>query len=327
MQTKDIVVIGSSSGGISALQELARTLPAELPASVMIVQHLAPDHASQLPQILQRLTSLRVSHPQHGETLQRSCMYVAPPDQHMMLEGGKMLLTRGPKENRSRPSIDVLFRSAAYEYGPRVIGVVLTGTLHDGTAGLWSVKHLGGTAIVQDPHDAHEASMPESALRYVDADHVTAISDLSSLLVRIVATEPSSKLPGSLPAQAAIELGVAKGDVSLPVDVLQLGPPTVFTCPECHGTLMKIEEGKLIRFRCHTGHAYTLESLLGDLAKSVEENLWSALRVMDERLFALRELAGTYKSFDAPVAASATNEQVRALQKRIELIRKALLCS
>jgi two-component system chemotaxis response regulator CheB len=164
---RDIVVIGASSGGIVALLDLVKTLPADFPAPIFVVQHVAADSPSILPQLLSHASSLQAKHPQHGEAVEPGVIYVAPPDHHLLVENDKVLVTRGPKENRFRPSIDALFRSAAYSYGPRVIGVVLTGYLDDGTSGLWTVQRLGGLTIVQDPRDAASPAMPANALHYV----------------------------------------------------------------------------------------------------------------------------------------------------------------
>lgn len=177
---RDVVVIGASSGGIAALLELVKSLPHDFPAPIFVVQHLAADSPSVLAEILNTVSPLTVKHPRAGEAVEPSTVYVATPDHHLLVEDGRVFLARGPKENRFRPSIDALFRSAAYAYGPRVIGVVLTGYLDDGTSGLWTVQRLGGLAVVQDPHDAVSPAMPNNALAYVEADHVVPLAELAA---------------------------------------------------------------------------------------------------------------------------------------------------
>jgi two-component system chemotaxis response regulator CheB len=173
---RDIVVIGASAGGVAALLALVKTLPADFPAPIFIVLHVAADSPGMLPQMLNSVSALEVRHPQDGEIVAAGIIYVAPPDHHLLLEDDRVLVTRGPKENRFRPSIDALFRSAAYTYGPRVIGVVLTGYLDDGTSGLWSVQRMGGLSIVQEPRDAEQPSMPTNALEFVAADYIVPLA-------------------------------------------------------------------------------------------------------------------------------------------------------
>lgn len=185
MVKRDIIVIGSSAGGVYALKELVAGLPADLPAAIFIVQHVSADSPSHLPAILNFSGKLRAAHPADGEPIQRGHIYVAPPDHHLLLEQERVLVKRGSQENRFRPSIDALFRSAAYTYGPRVIGVVLTGALDDGTSGMWSVKRLGGVSIIQQPREAPYPSMPESVHQHVPVDHIVSISQLASLLIEL----------------------------------------------------------------------------------------------------------------------------------------------
>jgi two-component system chemotaxis response regulator CheB len=198
-----------------------------------------------------------------------------------------MRLVRGPRENRFRPSIDVLFRSAAYTRGADVIGVVLTGQLDDGTAGLWAITHRGGTAIVQQPSDAAYPSMPQNALRHVHVDHVVTLDELPRILT-LVAREPSqSSVRTTGPKAMRTEMEIAAGN-SMKLDALRLGQPSSFTCPECHGVLRELRDGDIVRFRCHTGHAYSMQSLLADIDHTIDEQLWSAMRAIQERALLLR---------------------------------------
>ncbi|WP_324675380.1 chemotaxis protein CheB [Hymenobacter sp. GOD-10R] len=289
---RDIVVIGASSGGVTALMDLARGLPHDFPAPILVVQHMAPYADSILPQLMSHVSALPAKHPRDGEEVQPGTIYVAQPDHHLLIEDDKVLVKRGPKENRFRPSIDALFRSAAYEYGPRVIGVVLTGYLDDGTSGLWCIQRLGGVTVVQDPADAQSPAIPNNALEYVKADHVVPLSELAALLVKLtmepVPAEP--KMAQEDLTRIEIELSIAKNDNAFEMGIINQGKLTAFTCPECHGALTQLIEGKLIRFRCHTGHAYTISALLSEVTESVEAMLYQSMRGLEESKMLLQHL-------------------------------------
>src|SRR5205809_2114941 len=189
MAKKDIVVVGASAGGMAALEQLVAGLPRGLPAAVFVVWHLAPGVKSVLPTLLTPAGPLPACNPKDGDRIEPGRIYVGPNDHHMLLENGYIRIARGPKENRFRPAIDPLFRSAAYIYGPRAIGVVLSGALDDGTAGLWAIKLRGGTAVVQDPAEAVHRSMPLSALDNVAVDHKLAARDIGPLLAHLAGEE------------------------------------------------------------------------------------------------------------------------------------------
>jgi two-component system chemotaxis response regulator CheB len=275
-----------------ALLELVKALPHDFPAPIFVVQHLAPYVHSVLPQLMNEVSPLKAKHPHDGEQIKPGIIYVAPPDHHLLTEDGKVLIKRGPKENRFRPSVDALFRSAAYEYGPRVIGVVLTGYLDDGTSGLWCVQRLGGITIVQDPHDAVSPAMPTNALEYVQADHIVPLAELAALLTKLTA-EPlpvKPKVSQEDLDRIEIELTIAKHDNAFELGIIEKGELTPFTCPDCHGALTKLIEGKLIRFRCHTGHAYTISALLSEVTESVESMLYQSMRGLEESKMLLQNL-------------------------------------
>jgi two-component system chemotaxis response regulator CheB len=289
---QDIVVIGASAGGVTALLALVKTLPADFPAPIFIVLHLPADSPSVMPQLLNAVAALEARHPQDGETVVAGIIYVAPPDHHLLLEGDRILVTRGPKENRFRPSIDALFRSAAYTYGPRVIGVVLTGYLDDGTSGLWSVQRMGGRAIVQEPQDAEQPSMPTNALEFVAADYVVPLAQLGTLLGRLTQERAPAKkrLPAAELDLLRIELTIAKQGGGFELGIIDKGHLTPFTCPDCHGALTQLVEGNLIRYRCHTGHAYTVSALLSEVSQSVESMLYQSMRGLEETKMLLQNL-------------------------------------
>jgi two-component system chemotaxis response regulator CheB len=323
---RDIIVIGASAGGVAALLMLVKTLPADFSAPIFVVLHVAADSPSVLPQLLNSVSALQVRHPQDGETVAVGVIYVAPPDHHLLLEADRVLVTRGPKENRFRPSIDALFRSAAYTYGPRVIGVVLTGYLDDGTSGLWSVQRMGGRAVVQEPQDAEQPSMPANALEFVAADYVVPLAELGPLLGRL--TQERAPAPTRLPAAELdllqIELTIAKQGGGFELGIIDKGKLTPFTCPDCHGALTQLIEGKLIRYRCHTGHAYTVSALLSEVTQSVESMLYQSMRGLEETKMLLQNL-GNHFADDQQAAvaklffrkADETGQQARIVHDSI----------
>ncbi|RZL01046.1 MAG: chemotaxis protein CheB, partial [Hymenobacter sp.] len=241
---------------------------------------------------------------------------------------GKVLVKRGPKENRFRPSIDALFRSAGYSYGPRVIGVVLTGYLDDGTSGLWSIQRLGGLTVVQDPRDAQSPAMPANALEFVQADHVVPLAELGPLLVQLTAERVPAK-PRVTKAELdllGLELAIAKAGNAFALNIIGHGQLTSFTCPECHGALTQLIEGKLIRYRCHTGHAYTVSALLGEVTQSVEGFLYQAMRGIEETHMLLSTLADHFVQEQQPAVADlflrkAEESSVQAQQMHQAIVR------
>ena len=225
-----VVGVGASAGGVEALQEFFAAMPADGGLAVVVVLHQEPSHDSRLAEVLGRRTSLPVAEARDGTPVEAGRVYVAPPDQHLVIEPSLVRLTRGPRENRFRPAIDPLFRSAAQVYGPRVVGVILTGYLDDGTAGLWTVKQLGGTAVVQDPEDALADSMPRSALRHVNVDHCLPLAGIASLLVRL-SSEKAEEGGFEVPDETKIEISIAKAEKALEAGVLTLGEPSNYACP------------------------------------------------------------------------------------------------
>jgi two-component system chemotaxis response regulator CheB len=289
---RDVVVIGASAGGVAALMTLVQALPPDFLAPIFVVLHIPADSPSVLSQLLGSVSALEVRQPRDGEKVAPGVIYLAPPDHHLLLEGDQVLVTRGPKENRFRPSIDALFRSAAYTYGPRVIGVVLTGYLDDGTSGLWSVQRMGGRAVVQEPRDAEQPSMPTNALEFVAADYVVPLAQLGALLVRLTQERVPAKtrLPAAELDLLKIEFTIAKQGGGFELGIIDKGHLTPLTCPDCHGALTQLIEGELIRYRCHTGHAYTVSALLSEVTQSVESMLYQAMRGLEETKMLLQSL-------------------------------------
>jgi two-component system chemotaxis response regulator CheB len=279
----DIVVIGASAGGVEALRELIDLLPADLPAAVLVVLHVGRTR-SLLPKILQRSSRLPVVHAVDGDPVERGCVYVAPPDQHLLLVDGRLGLSRGPTINGLRPAVDALFQSAARCHGPRVLAIVLTGSGDDGTAGLGDVKRAGGLTVAQDPEEALHPAMPQSAIEFVAVDHVLSLAEIA----RLIQAEA-----GDGRSIQAREAGMARPSLAKPSHAKdeKQGRVSSLTCPECHGALWEVDDGGLLRFRCRIGHIYSPDSLLEEQADTVDRALWAALRSLQERAALCRKLA------------------------------------
>lgn len=318
MRGHEIIVIGASAGGVNAVPLLIASLPADLPASVFVVLHIPAQAPDLLVSIIGRHAALPVRNGIEGEKIHPGRVYVAPPDHHLQVETGHVRLNRGPRENRHRPAIDALFRSAAEAYGPRVTGVILSGYLDDGTAGLNSIKTHGGVTIVQDPNDAAAPGMPESALRNVKVDHCVPLAEIGPLLVRLVTSRPAVK--GKSKTSAA-----EKRELSPKAMVKKFGPPTAFICPECNGPLWETKSGPSLQFRCHVGHAYSPDSLLADHAEGLERALWSAVRTFDEQAALLRRLGERH--FHSQTYGSNLEDRAVSYETNAEAIRKLLQTS
>jgi two-component system chemotaxis response regulator CheB len=279
-QTRDVIVVGASAGGVEAVLTLASQLPADFAASLFIAIHMAAGYGSRLPELLSQRGPLRAVHPVDGEICSPGRIYVAPPDMHLQLRGRYVSVTRGPKENGHRPSVDALFRSAAASFGPRAIGVVLTGNLDCGTAGLMSIKARGGLAIAQDPSDAQATSMPMSAVANVNVDHVVRLSELGQLLARLT-QEPATPMVPQLSGKL------------LELEGEHLGAPAPMVCPTCQGILTETQIGGFHSFRCHVGHAFSMGAVVMAQTESVERALWSAVRALEESAALAGRLAQT----------------------------------
>jgi two-component system chemotaxis response regulator CheB len=289
------IVIGASAGGFEVLKELVAQFPADLAVPVFVVLHIPAYEPSLLPEILDHFGPLPAMHPDDDAQIEAGVVYVAPPDHHLLIDDSHVAVKKGPKENGFRPSIDALFRSAAYSYGPGAIGVVLSGALNDGASGLWSIKRLGGIAIVQDPYEARYPSMPRSALEYIEADYKVRSTEIAPLLARLASEQPAqeTELGNGIDEdfnRMAKEIQIAAG-VNLPEKtVLNLGELSPFTCPECKGALVRITEGGLFRFRCHTGHGFTADALLKGVMETLSELIWQTTRGFQEASMLLEHI-------------------------------------
>lgn len=292
--------MGASSGGVEAVERLLRGLPQDFPASLLIVLHRAPDLRNMLAHILQRAGRLPVTEAQDGERLQPGHIFLAPPDRHLVIEDGIMRLVRGPKENHSRPAIDPLFRSAAQTFGSRVAGVILSGTLFDGTAGLFAVKRHNGVTIVQDPQEAAFSGMPESAIGNVPIDYVLPVAGIAGLLVNLVrgigetkSREEAEKNPAISSEGEEFKRSpeIIVRDRSDQISGEQRDEPSLFTCPDCGGMLRQVNEGALLQFRCSIGHVYTGEAMALGQSEALERSLWFSIRTFVDKSVLLRHLS------------------------------------
>lgn len=326
MPGHDIIVIGASAGGIEAATQLVRSLPADIPAAIFVVIHIAPHSNSVLPQILQRRGHLPATHPKDGEEIQNGKIYVAPPDLHLIIKPGYINLAHGPKENRHRPAVDPLFRSAAQAYKSRVIGVILSGTLDDGTAGLLAIKKLDGIAIAQDPEEALYEGMPRSAIENVNVDYVLSIAEIGKKLVTL-AHEPAETNNNSVDSQLAMETDMAELDSEAVQSLERPGKESPYSCPECGGVLWEINNSNFLRFRCRTGHAFSPDSLFAEQSEALEHSLWVALRALKEQSALSRKLADRAKAQNHPIAAERFAKRAQEADARADVIRRALVQS
>jgi two-component system, chemotaxis family, protein-glutamate methylesterase/glutaminase len=299
-------------------------LPADFGAAIIVVLHTSPDSPGVLGNILNRAGPLPAANAVDGERIQPGRIYVAPADYHLRVEPGIVRLSRGPKENRFRPAIDPLFRSAASVYGPAAVGVVLSGSLDDGTAGLRAIKQLGGTAIVQDPEEALFSSMPRSALEHVRVDYCLPVAEIAGVLTRLAGDGVIGQALQEVPEEMEIENRIAGADNAIEAGVKKLGDPSSYACPECHGVLLQLKDEKPLRFRCHTGHAYSVQSLLAEISEKMEESLWSAIRSFEEGAMLLRQMARHAHEDEQDNTPEELLYRAHDTKRRAELLKQAL---
>lgn len=304
---RDVIVIGASAGGVEVLLDMVRTLPADLPAAVFVVIHVAPGHTSTLPELLSHRGPLPARHPLHDEKIVPGNIYIAPPDNHLIVRQGSMEVVRGPKENGHRPAADVLFRTASAAYGSRVIGVVLSGYGDCGTAGMMSIKARGGLSVVQAPETAQAPDMPRSVLSRVDVDHSTHPAELPGLLAKLAATTPGPDTP--------------VGELVKHLEGSELGARAEVVCPICEGVLTEAQPGVFQHFRCHVGHAFSLESLVREQSEELERTLWAAVRALEESAALSRRLSAVERG----ELRRSFAEKAAAHLQQAEYLRKMLL--
>ncbi|WP_205499906.1 chemotaxis protein CheB [Rufibacter psychrotolerans] len=326
----DIIVIGTSAGGMAVLLKLLEQLPGNLPASIFIVQHLARNsNAEILVDRLNRSTQLVCEVAEHEKAFAPGHVYFCPQDHHLLLQRGRMLVTRGPRENLFRPAIDPLFRSAAAAYDSRVIGIILTGMLQDGTVGMQAVKRSGGLTMVQLPAEAEYPDMPQSVMNEMEVDYTVPVSEMGILLRELVSVPASTdhKVPEDIRYEATIAERVMTQGNGLSDDMGVMGPQVPLTCPDCGGALWEVKNGHLGHLRCHAGHTFTPESYLTGNMEALEETMWVALRMLEERRTMLSSMADQDRKRGSKYWASTQEERAEELKVHIERIRKVLLAS
>jgi two-component system chemotaxis response regulator CheB len=317
---RDIIVLGASAGGLEALRVLLGGLPADLPAAVFVVLHVG--ETSSLAAVLAPRSTLPLTRARDGERFTRGHVYVAPPGKHLLLHDDHILLRRGPRENLSRPAIDPLFRSAAATFASRVIGVILSGALSDGTAGLRAVKRCGGLAVVQEPRNAVIPAMPANALRYVDVDYVVPVAEMAALLGALSWQHPS--VAPDIPRDIRLETAIAAQELAdMKVDD-ELGKVSRFTCPECHGALWEIEDGDLVRYRCHVGHAFSADTVLASQSEEIDRLLGTLQRSHQERAALARRMADKGRAEGRNDFASNLDRRAREYEEDAELVKSLM---
>lgn len=324
MPGHNIIVVGTSAGGIEALSQLVHGLPAGLPAALFVVCHFPAGGTSHLPDILSRHGALLAAHARDGDPIYPGQICVAPPGRHLVLEEGTVRLLSGPRENHMRPAIDPLFRSAARIFGPCVVAVVLSGSLHDGVAGLLAVRAAGGLSVVQDPEDALVPALPRVALEIAGADYVRSAAKLAPLLVDLIHRPALTKRITTMtePLEKMKEVVTADADAQVRNDLR--GRRSFFTCPECGGSLWQVDEQKLVRFRCHVGHVYEGEALLAEQTEALEAALWTAVRTFKDKAVLARQLSGKARENGRADSAERFEDEARLAERYSGLIQQYL---
>jgi len=314
------VFIGASMSGIEALRTLAGLLPADFPAPIFVVQHVGPSSPGYLPEILSRAGPLRAVHPRDGEEIEPARIYVAPPDHHMLVDRKRVRLSHGPRENHVRPAVDPLFRSAAVAHGGAAIGVVLTGNLDDGTAGLLAIKDCGGTAIVQDPAEAPAPSMPRSALRHVRVDHQLTLKGIAETLVALARDDPFSAGESSdldlMLAENHIVAGVF--GVADWAALEQRSIASGLNCPQCRSALYEIRDPRILRFRCRSGHGYSALSLASAQTEAHEAQLACLFGLAAEEASLARRISTGAGIADDARSAAFLRDRISLLEGEAE---------
>jgi two-component system chemotaxis response regulator CheB len=324
IDSRDIVVVGASAGGVESLIAFVGALEADLPATILVVLHVPASGASALPRILERAGKLPVEIATPRQELQRGKIVIAPPDRHLVVVDNQLRTSHGPRENGHRPAVDVLFRSAARACGPRVIAVVLSGSLDDGTAGAIAVKERGGIVLAQDPVEAAYPGMPQSVIKHVDVTEVFTAGQLGEEVARLCRTPATATEDIVSPDLVTAEVEVALMLDSASAAVEQPQQSAAFGCPECHGALFKIEDGGLLRFRCRLGHAWSSHGLLLEQAQSLENALWMALRTLEEKATLSSQLAERAAERGSVLTSKRFTEQAQEATRSAALVRRLL---
>lgn len=316
MKASHLIVIGASAGGVEALQEVLRGLPPDLDAAVLMVLHTSGGAGRVLGEILQRQARLPIQYPEDRTEIEEGMVYLAPPDFHMTVEDGHLRVLQGPRENRTRPAIDPLFRTAARYYRDRVTGVILTGLLDDGSLGLMAVRSRGGEAIVQDPASADFSSMPASALQHAPDAMVLPLAEIPDALVRRTRELRGAASPPRIPAATPPD---AKDEEH------RRGRPSAYACPDCGGVLWEIEDEGRVHYRCRVGHAFTVPHLEREQRHAVETALWSALRALEESASLYRRMAERASSANQGLSAEHYSHHAANTESNARVLKGFLL--
>lgn len=323
MSNRDIIVIGGSSGATAPLRTILAALPADLPAAVLIVLHVPARSLGLLATVTAAAGRLPVYPAAEGMVIASGNVYLGVPDHHLLVGEGRIRLGRGPRENMARPSIDPLFRSAAASYGPRVIGVVLSGFLNDGASGLEAIKRCGGVTLVQDPADAIADEMPRSALSSVEVDLTLPAGRIGDVLGELARDLPGPRLP--VPPELRLEIDIAAGERSGSDILDRFADPAALSCPQCGGVLSAVRNAKPLRFRCQVGHAYSAEALATEQEGAVDEAMRVALRIVEERAELVARMAADGRSAGRPAVSTMYDARAAEYRSYAETIRRALL--
>ena len=315
MEKRDIVVVGTSTGGFEPLRLLVRSLPADFNGIVFIAMHVGA--ISLLPEILSREAKVPVISPENGTEYKPGHIYVAPPNRHLLIENGHIKLSAGARENRHRPSVDALFRSAARQHRSRVVGVVLSGALDDGVAGLLSIKARHGVAIVQDPEEAIAAEMPYNAAKHVPIDYALPAAEIAPLLMKLARGEAGEAWPiGGEETETEL---LAKETAGTPPP-----PEVAISCPDCSGALYEMQEGGLANFRCHVGHRFSPASLSLAHNEALERALWVAIRTMNERIALYSRMRKRESESGEENVLLRLGESMETAEQDVQLLREII---
>jgi len=318
---RNIIVIGASAGGLQAINKVISGLSNEIDAAVMIVLHLSrKSNAHNLAAILQRHTAMQCHVATNDTIIERGNIYLAPQDHHLMVKDRLLKINQGAHENKYRPSIDVLFRSAAVTYGNRVIGIVLTGMLEDGTSGMWAIKSCGGICIVQHPDEAEYSDMPRSVINKIQVDYKANLEDIANIIKRSIANPLPPKM--SIPNELQLEANLTEQMMSHINDLEKIADRSNFVCPDCGGGMWAVKNDPVHRYRCHTGHVYT-EKLLSDMQdEKIEESIWVSIRMLEEKLNLL--LLMEKREGETSARSSYYKTRVEDMNKHISRLKKLL---
>ena len=320
---KFMVVIGASAGGLDALMEMVKNLRKGLDAAYCIVLHLSRKGIGDfVVHRLKQVTAMPCQLVVNGGAIKKDHIYIARPNQHMLVKDNKFILGGGPEENRFRPSIDVLFRSAAVAYTSHSIGIILSGLLDDGTSGMWAIKRSGGTCVVQDPNEAEYPDMPLSVINNMEVDHVAVLHEIGSLIAKITKHKKGKRKPA--PPDVIAESKIAETTAVGIEDIEKIAETSVFACPDCGGNLWSMKEDILRRYRCHIGHAYTERDLVVKQAETASATLWVALRMMEERKHLLKKMQIDTAKKGYKNLTSVHVEKHDEMQRHISTLKKIL---